>query len=97
MQIAFAIYPANFDGLVDGFVDETYGKFEVLSWERGLDENGGYFNNFIYHDYHLCTREELGLQGNASKFYPVSKSMRENFEGVSSLFYCLDKPEDLVI
>ena len=57
-------------------IDKSIGEVVYTAYEWGYDEDG---NSFLSRDRipsHVCTKEELGLEGDSSYFYPVMDSYK---------------------
>ena len=61
-NVAFSLYSSD----EDFRFDDSYGSFYVGSFYEGYDQDGNWVENATYHDFHLCSREELGLEGEDS-------------------------------
>ena len=90
-NVAFGIY--NIGG--DLLVDESIGHFTAFSYEEGWDQDGNMYQTLHSHDFHQCSREELGLDGDNSSFFPVAEGLEGNLESVHKSLYCLDDPSSL--
>ena len=61
----------TYDTAEPTLVDESYGFFELRLFQWGYDEQGVYKSGGKPLNFHQCSREELGLEGNNSNFYPT--------------------------
>ena len=89
-NLAFILYSDH------GELNDTIGTFSLHSQEWATVD-GIFTANRIEYDFHTCTREELGLDGESSGFYPIIESQAENLEGLSSSMLCLDDPDQVLI
>ena len=63
-------------------LDKSIGEIVYISYEWGYDEDGNTFLKRERIPSHVCTKEELGLEGDSSNFYPLMdgyKSLRETY------------------
>ena len=76
-------------------LDETYGTFIVYTYEEKYVD-GELFEETIEIDYHPCTDEELGLEGDNASFFPNVEESFLEADWTSNLM-CFDKPEEIEI
>ena len=53
-------------------LDKSIGEFIFINYEWGYDEDGTFFLKRDRIPSHVCTKEELGLEGDSASFFPVS-------------------------
>ena len=53
--------------------DESIGRIQFHTFEWGIDEDGNQFEKDVYPTSHICSKEELGLEGDNSDFMPAQE------------------------
>ena len=66
-------------------------KFYVAEW--GALEGGGFYDEKFYLDTHVCSDEELGLEGDKSNasFFPLDKDSFSVVDYYRAKFLCIPK------
>ena len=67
----FAVAFTAYDDETEDILDPTYGNVAFRNYEWGPTPDGGFFENFDEIPSHTCTKEELGMEGDYSSFYPL--------------------------
>ena len=67
----FAVAFTAYDNETEDILDPTYGNVVFRNSEWGPTPDGGYFENLDEIPSHTCTKEELGMEGDISSFYPL--------------------------
>jgi len=93
--IAFTAYDGTDDSpLNDPSIVEVV--FNAYQWGGEATDGGEYFAGRSNIPTHTCTREELGLDGNNSKFFPIVEESHPELDFHSKKFICVDQ-EDMFI
>ena len=53
-------------------LDKSIGEIIFINYEWGYDEDGNFFLNRDRIPSHVCTKEELGLEGDSPSFFPIN-------------------------
>ena len=92
LNVAVAV--TSYDGNNEKLLDPSYGKliFEHAIW--GINESGEFFTKYDPIQPHICSREELGLEGpEQSKFYAHEEDTKQIVEMKHRQFYCLSEDQ----
>ena len=93
LNVAFSLFSMSYG---DFRFDDSYGSFYATSYTEGWDQDGEWFRTSYDHNFHLCSKEELGLEGENSQFFPIEASYRQDVENDQyGHLYCLDDPSEL--
>ena len=73
MGFNVAVAFTDWDNTKEYVIDKSIGEvvFEEFAW--GEDEDGNYWSHRLRIPSHVCTKEELGLEGDSSNFFPLMK------------------------
>ena len=95
MGFNFAIALTRYDSETEPFDDPTIGHIQFNHFKWGTNPDGTLFSGRYPIRSHMCTREELGLDGDKSKarFYPVTEGMLPNVDFYHKKFLCIDKED----
>ena len=78
-------------GNTDTTLDPSIGKIVFKAHEWGpIGENGEFFEKYTEIQSHTCTPEELGLKGDSSRFFPISKDSKDTLDQYNKNFICID-------
>ena len=78
-------------------LDRSIGKIVFKANEWGpIGENGEYVEKYTEIPSHNCSPEEIGLKGDSSKFFPISKDSKGILDQYNKNFICID-PKDMRI
>ena len=90
MQQGFAIAIGLINEEIDEpLLDPSFGEIVVFTNTWGYSDDGEYFYDEKYLELHLCTRQELGLEGKGAKFMPIKQSSAEELELMAGKMLCL--------
>ena len=67
----FAIGITAYDQEEESIIDPSIGELVVNAFEWGPQEDGSWVSGITRLGTHSCSKEELGLEGNKSKFMPI--------------------------
>ena len=62
-----------YDSEREYILDKSIGELNFMAYEWGEDENGEVFARKTIIPSHVCSKEELGLEGDNSNFFPLFK------------------------
>ena len=93
MGLNFAIAFTAYDNEKEDILDPSYGSLTFTTYEWGLDENGDTFIKFDEIPSHVCSREELGLEGDNSSFMPIIGTNVSTVNLHQKKFRCIDNEE----
>ena len=61
-------------------IDKSIGELVFTAYEWGNDFDGNFFVTRERIPSHVCSREELGLDGDSSYFFPTTKNYIKQLE-----------------
>ena len=88
--VAFTAYA---ESEAENFLDETYARIVFNSYEWGPDEDGKFKTEIKEIPNHACTKEELGIEGDASSFMTIAQANLAEVTKFQKKFRCIDKEE----
>ena len=91
IAVAFTAY----DNERENILDPSIGELGIYISEWG-DENGELFLRDIKLDTHQCSREELGLEGNDSSFFPTVEKNVQWVKLYQKKFICMNRKDAYV-
>ena len=80
-------------------LDPSIGEMAIYSDEWGHRENGEDFWEVKRLETHICTNDELGIEGenkiprNDARFMPVNKAYKGDFDSNKNTLICIDKTD----
>ena len=77
-------------------LDPSFGEIKVKTSTWGYDDDDEYIYEEKYLDLHLCTKQELGLEGESSIFMPIKESSAEELELMAGKMLCLAEEDAYV-
>jgi len=78
-------------------LDPSFGEIKVKTSSWGyLDDGDEYIYEEKYLELHLCTKQELGLEGENSIFLPIKESSAEELELMTGKMLCLAEEDAYV-
>jgi len=80
---------------VENILDPMIGELRFRSYEWGYDDQGDIFEKFTNFPTHVCSREELGLEGDPEKhkFMPTQPRSKSYVDLYQKKFNCIDESE----
>ena len=70
MGLNFAVAFSAYDSETEDILDPSYGSLTFNNYAWGVEENE-YFVSIDEMPSHTCTKEELGIEGVNSSFFPI--------------------------
>ena len=91
MGLNFAVAFTAYDNVQENILDEEYARIVFNSYQWGPDEEGNFKTEIKEIPSHTCTKEELGIEGDASNFMPISPANLAEVTKYQKKFRCIDK------
>ena len=89
----FAVGFTAFDTETEDILDPSYGRIAFIKHAWGTDENGVPFSVYEEIESHTCTKEELGLEGDNSRFMPIEERNLRYVQMYQKKLRCISKDE----
>ena len=64
-----------YDSETEYILDKSIGELNFMAYEWGEDENKELYVRKTILPSHICSKEELGLEGDNSSFFPLFKGL----------------------
>ena len=89
MAVAITAY----DSEREYILDKSIGELNFMAYEWGEDENKEVYVRKNIIPSHICTKEELGLEGDNSNFFPLFTGQLNQLKNYHKKFRCTAKEE----
>ena len=91
MGLNFAAAFTAFDNELEYSLDPSYGTLNFVVNEWGAYQDGSFFSKVEEIPSHICSKDELGIEGESSSFMPVDKQNLAHLKTYQKKFRCVDK------
>lgn len=82
-----------YDAEREYILDKSIGELNFMAYEWGEDENGEVYVRKNIIPSHVCSKEELGIEGDNSSFFPLFEGQMNQLRLYQKKFLCIAKEE----